>query len=89
MKKVMRHLPHKTHAEDISDGLVSLGFDVISVKLMTATRRSPSDGPTTINLPRFLVTLPWTAKSQEIFRLQNLCHIATRVEAYRAQNGLT
>jgi hypothetical protein len=68
---------------------VSHGFEVISVKQMTATRRSSSDGATTINLPLFLITFPRTAKSQEIFRLQNFCHIAIRVEAYRAQNALT
>jgi hypothetical protein len=89
MKVVIRHLPHNTPAEDIFDGLVSLGFDIISVKQMTATRRSPSDGSTTINLPLFLITLPRTTKSQEIFRPQSLCHIAISVEAYRAQNGLT
>jgi hypothetical protein len=32
MKAIIRHLPQKTPAEDISDGLVSLGFDVISIK---------------------------------------------------------
>jgi hypothetical protein len=32
--------------------------------------------------------LPRTAKFQEIFRLPSLCHIAIRVEAYRAQSGL-
>jgi hypothetical protein len=32
MKAVIRHLPHDTPAEDISDRLVSLGFDVVSVK---------------------------------------------------------
>jgi hypothetical protein len=56
---------------------------------MTATRRSPSDKSKTINFPLFLITLPRTTKSQEIFRLLSLCHIAIRVEAYRAQNGLT
>jgi hypothetical protein len=56
---------------------------------MTATRRSSSDGTTTINLSLFLITLPRTAKSQEISRLQSLCHIAFRMEAYRAQSGLT
>jgi hypothetical protein len=89
MKAVICHLPHNTPAEDISDGLVSLEFDFINVKQMTATRRSTSDGSTTINLPLFLITLPRTTKSQEIFRLQNLCHIAIRVEEYSAQNGLT
>jgi hypothetical protein len=53
MMPLIRHLPHNTPAQDLSDGLVSLGFDVISVKRMTATRRSPS---TTINLPLFLLT---------------------------------
>jgi hypothetical protein len=63
MKAVIRHLPRNNPAEDISDGLVSLGFDVISVKQMTDTLRSPSDGSTIINLPFFLITLPGTAKS--------------------------
>jgi hypothetical protein len=36
----------------------------------------------------FLITLPRTAKSQEIFHLTSLCHISIRVEAYRAQTGL-
>jgi hypothetical protein len=52
------------HKSDISDGLVSLGFDVISVKQMTATCRSPPEGQKTMNLPLFLITLPRTAKSQ-------------------------
>jgi hypothetical protein len=66
MKAVICHLPHNTPAEDISDELVSLGFHVISVKQMTATRWSPSEGSTTINLPLFLITLPRMTKSQEI-----------------------
>jgi hypothetical protein len=32
MKAVIQHLPINTPAEDICDGLVSLGFDVVSVK---------------------------------------------------------
>jgi hypothetical protein len=38
-KDVIRDLPHNTSVEEISDGLVSLGFDII-VKQMTANRRS-------------------------------------------------
>jgi hypothetical protein len=86
---VIRHLPHNIPAEDISEGLVSLGFNVVSFKQMTATRRSPPEEYKIINLPLFLVTLLRTAKSQEIFRLPSLCHIAIRVETYRAQNALT
>jgi hypothetical protein len=89
IKAVIRHLPHNTPAEDISDGLVNLGFDVISVKQMTNTRRTPPEGTSTVNLPLFLIILPRTAKSQELFQLTNLCHIAIRVEAQKAQNGLT
>jgi hypothetical protein len=37
-----------TLAEDISDGLVSLGYDVISIKQMTTTRRSPPEGTSNI-----------------------------------------
>jgi hypothetical protein len=55
---------------------------------MATTRRSPSEGILSKNLPLFLITLPRTAKSQEIFRLTALCHIVIGVEAYRAQNGL-
>jgi hypothetical protein len=89
IKAVILHLPHNTPANDICDRLVSLGFDVISVKQMTTTRRSPHEEPKTLNLPLFLVTLPRTAKSQEIFQLQSLCHIAIKVEVHRAQNALT
>jgi hypothetical protein len=88
-KAVIRHLPMNTTAEDISEGLMKLGFDIISVKQMTSTRRSQSEETPTKNLPLFLITLPSTAKSQETFRLTALCHIAIRVEMYRAQNGLT
>jgi hypothetical protein len=82
-KAVIRHLPINTPAKDISDGLVDLGFDVISVEQMTTTRRPAPDKPKSINLPLFLITLPRSEKSQEIFRLQSLCHIAIKVEAYR------
>lgn len=89
IKAVIRHLTLNTPAEDISDGLVRLGFDVISVKQLTVTLRSPPEGSITISISLFLITLPRTAKSQEMFRLPNLCHIAIRVGACKAQNGLT
>jgi hypothetical protein len=81
IKAVIRHLPLNTPAQDLSDGLVNLGFDDVSVKQMTTTRRSSPEEPKITNLPLFLVTLPRRAKSQEIFRLPSLCHIAIRLEA--------
>jgi hypothetical protein len=86
---VIRHLPSNTPAEDIPHGLVSLGFDVISVKQMTSTRRSPAEGTSQVKLPLFLIPLPRTEKSQEIYKLDGLCHISIKVEAYKAQTGLT
>jgi hypothetical protein len=73
----------------MSDGLVSLGFYVISVKQMTASSRTHPERTTTVNLPLLLITLPRTAKFQDTFRLPNLCNIAIRVEAYKAHNDLT
>jgi hypothetical protein len=72
VKAVLRHLPLNTPAEAISEGQINVGFEVVSVKQMT-TRRSPSEG--TRNLPLFLITLPRTAKFQDIFKLNSLCHI--------------
>jgi hypothetical protein len=89
IKAVICHLPHNTPAEDISDGLVNLGFDIISVKQMTTTHRSSTDGQTSINLPLYLITLPRTLKSQDIFQIRSLWHIAIKVEAYKAQTSLT
>jgi hypothetical protein len=44
--------------------MVELGFDIISVKQMTTTRRSPSDDPEKSNLPLLLITLLRIEKSQ-------------------------
>jgi hypothetical protein len=89
IKAVIRHLPSNAPAQDISDGLMDLAFDIISIKQMTTNRRSPPEEPKILNLPLFLVTLPRTAKSQQIFQLPSLCQIAIKVETYRAQNALT
>jgi hypothetical protein len=87
-KPVIWHLPDLPLVEDTSDGLVNFGFDVISVKQMSATRRSPAEG-TTANVLFFLIALPRTTKSPELFKLTSLCHIIIKAEAYKAQTGLT
>jgi hypothetical protein len=87
MKAVIRHLPGNTPAEEIYEGLEELGFDIISVRQMSTTRRS--QGSESINLPLFLITLPKSEKSHEIFKLTSLCYISIKVEPYRSQNGLT
>jgi hypothetical protein len=89
MKAVIRYLLPSTPAEDISNALVELGFSIISVRQMTSKRTIQEGGSQVVNLPLFLVTLPRTEKSQEIFKVTNLCNIIIKVEAYRAQNGLT
>jgi hypothetical protein len=89
IKVIIWHLPPNTPAEEIYEVLVKLGFDTISFKQMTTTCLSPSQDPEKSNLPLFLITLPRTEKSQDIFKLMGLCHISIKVEAYRNQNGLT
>jgi hypothetical protein len=88
IKAIIRHLLHDTPAEDISNSLNDLGFDVINVKQMTS-KKTDTQGRSKVNLPLFLVTLPRTEKSQQIFKLNKICNIVIKVEAYRAQNGLT
>jgi hypothetical protein len=56
---------------------------------MSTTRRSLAEGTTTVNIPLFVITLRRTSKSLGIFKLTRLCRIAIRIEAYKAQTGLT
>jgi hypothetical protein len=58
MKAVIKHLPSNTPAEEIYEALVDLGLDVISVKQMAISRRSPSEDPGKSNLPLFFISLP-------------------------------
>jgi hypothetical protein len=46
-----------TPAEDISNILEDLGFNVINVRQTTATRRAPNGKPHVETIPLFLVTL--------------------------------
>jgi hypothetical protein len=77
IKAVIRHLLADTPAEDISNALVELGFDIISVKQMTSRKTIRDGGTRVTNLPLFLVTLPRTENSKNIFKLSNLCNILT------------
>jgi hypothetical protein len=77
MKAVIRPLPHNTPTEDISDRLVSLRFDVISVKQMAISRRSPSFGSTNINHPLFPLTSPMIAKFQKDFDYKSIALLQT------------
>jgi hypothetical protein len=56
LKAVIRHLPSNTPAEDIAEALLGLGFDFISVKQMTTTRRSTPEE--TNSLLMSLTTIP-------------------------------
>jgi hypothetical protein len=89
IKAVIRHLSSNTPAERIYEALVEVGFDAIGVKQMTTSRRPPSEDPAKGNLPLFLITLPRTEKSQEIFKLTGLCHISIKVDEYKNNNSLT
>jgi Co/Zn/Cd efflux system component len=90
IKVLIWHLPVSTPADDISDGLVNLGFDVISVKQMHVHTTCQSHAEGTISkyspLPN---KLTYNVKVHEIFKLMSLCHVTIRTGAYKAQTGLT
>jgi hypothetical protein len=88
LKAVIRHLPPDTPAEDISDGLEGLGFNIINVKQMPGTRTAPNGQTHVEPLPLFLVILSRNVKFQEIFKLNSLNHII-KVELCRVHTGLT
>jgi hypothetical protein len=44
IKAIIHHLPYNTPAEDIADGLLGLGFDIVNAKQMSTSCRSPT-GP--------------------------------------------
>jgi hypothetical protein len=50
VKAVIKHLPNNTLSEDITVALKELGYEVISVKQMTAKRPSPEGGVTLVSL---------------------------------------
>jgi hypothetical protein len=56
---------------------------------MSTSHRSKSEGSISQQLPFFLITLPRTEESREIFKLTTLCHIVISVEAYRTPSDLT
>jgi hypothetical protein len=61
VKAVIRHFPHNTPEEDLSDEVIDLKFYVIRVKQMSSTFRIPDEGPKI--LPLFLITFTRTTKS--------------------------
>jgi hypothetical protein len=69
-----------TPAEDISNSLEDLGFNVVNVRQMTANRRAPNGQTHVETLPLFLITLTGNLKSQEIFKLNSYNHIVIKVE---------
>jgi hypothetical protein len=56
---------------------------------MPTTRWSPAEGTSVINLFLFLISLPRTSKSKEVFKLMSFCRITIMAEAYKYQTGVT
>jgi vacuolar-type H+-ATPase subunit I/STV1 len=85
IKAVERYLPANTPAQDISEWVVDLDFDIISVKQMSTSRRSKSEGSIPQQLSLFLITLPRTEKSKEIFPERH--HAMPQLSAVRPRLG--
>jgi hypothetical protein len=56
IKAVIRHLPPDTSAEDVSNRLENLEFNVINVRQWTTNRRAPNGQTHAETLPLLLVT---------------------------------
>jgi hypothetical protein len=67
--------------------LQELGYEVISVKEMTAKRPPPGGGATLLSLALFLITLARNQKSLDIFKISSLCNIIVKVEAYTSKRA--
>jgi hypothetical protein len=88
IKTVVRHVPPDTPAEDISNSLEDLGFNVTRVRQLTTNRRPPNGQTHVETLPLFLVTLTRNFKSQEIIKLNNLNSIIIKVEPYNSATAI-
>jgi hypothetical protein len=81
IKSLIRNLLGNSPATDTCNELVALGFSVIYVRQITAKCSLPHGG-------KFLITLKYSEKCQEIFYLSSLNHIIIKVVAYRDLAGL-
>jgi hypothetical protein len=80
VKAVIRHLPGDTPGEENSNELVALGFNIIIVRQITASRRLPTHKHLSLSPSLFMVTLAGNEKSPEIFKLISLSHGAPTEE---------
>jgi hypothetical protein len=69
--------------------LQEFGYEVISVKQMTAKRHSPEGGVALVSLLLLLITLVRNRKSLGIFKISCHCNIIVKVEVYKSKSGLT
>lgn len=77
VKAVIRGLPINMDIQEIENELKSKEFDIIKISQMIRFR-------TKTNLPLFLIHLPNTQKSKEIFQMTELFYMVIKVENYRS-----
>lgn len=82
LKIVLKRIPIDTECSEIQTALTGEGFTVLNVTQMSSRR----DGERVI-LPLFLITLPRTDKSKEIFSLCYLMSLRIKVESYKGRKG--
>jgi hypothetical protein len=85
VKAVIRHFSNNTSSEDITVDLQEMGYEVFSVKEMTAKRPCPKGEVTLVSLPLFLITLVRNQKTLDIFKTSSFCNIIVKVEAYKSK----
>jgi hypothetical protein len=68
----------KKHTHATMEELLEAVFSMLSVPRL---HKESALSCESVNIPVFLITLPRTSESCEIFKLMSLCHIAISVEA--------
>jgi len=78
-------MPGDELADDKTNQLVALGYSLISVRQMTATRLHSQRENQTFDIPLLLMTLTRNDKPIEIFKLISIGRVVIKVVAYRAR----
>lgn len=84
LRVVIRSLPRDTPLDDITNYLIENGFNVNNITQMTKRREGEI-----VKLPLFLVTLPHTQESKQIYNLPDILRLRVRIESYRGRRGPT
>lgn len=87
IKVVIKDLELNTPCELVKEALTELGYTVLEVSQLKSYR-GKYPNKTIVKIPIWLVELPRSSKSKEIFHLDSLNYLKVRIESYRRKRGV-